>query len=337
MPKLIYKCDGALNLEAGGELNNVHLAYHTYGKLNDSRDNVILVCHAFSASSDVSDWWPGLFGTGQILDPNKYFIICPNIIGSPYGSTCPIDIDPKTQKPYLKEFPLVTVRDMVATYESLLNSLDINGLKMLIGASFGGHQAVELAFSSSKQIDNLVLIACSAKETAWSKAIHQAQRLAIEADVSFNSYDVNGGQLGMKAARGMALLNYRTIEAFIKSQSDQVETLAEFKAASYINYQGEKMVKRFNAYSYYALLNSLDSHDLGRKRNGLVTALQQISSKTLSIGINSDQLIPIREQKFMAEHIPNASYHELSSDYGHDGFLIETDQLTSILRQNIAI
>lgn len=337
MPKRNFKYNGPFELEAGGVFESVQLAYHCYGELNEAKNNVVVVCHAFSASSDVSDWWPGLFGKNELLDPSKYFIICPNIIGSPYGSTCPFNIDPISNQAYLRNFPLVTVRDMVRVYLELFKSIGIQGIHMLIGGSFGGHQALELAYLMHNDINNLVLIATSAKETPWSIAIHQAQRLAIEADHSFNEQDKEGGVKGLKAARGMALLNYRTVNAFMHTQQDEQSLFKDFRAASYINYQGQKMVKRFNAYSYYALLNSLDTHDIGRDRGSAKNALKTISCKSLCLGIDTDQLIPVSEQKLLARHMPNATFYEIKSRFGHDGFLLETNQITEAVRKEMAI
>ncbi len=332
MNKHLFTYKHGFALEAGGELTELKIAYHTDGTLSTTKDNVVMVCHAFSASSDVSDWWSGLYGHSKLFDPIKDFILCPNIIGSPYGSSSPHDINPVTGKIYGKDFPLITVRDQVKAYALLLESLGITKIKLLIGGSYGGHQAQELAYSFEGEIAHLVLLCTAARESAWNIAIHEAQRLALMSDSSFDDYTLDAGRDGLRAARGMGMLNYRTDESYRLTQTDEDETkLNDFKASSYIRYQGEKMCKRFNAHSYYALMNSLDTHNIGRHRGGVEKALSKINSPTTVIGFTSDQLIPTSEQKFLAEHLPNAKYHEIDTAYGHDGFLVEVDEIMMIL------
>jgi len=311
-----YIAKDLLRLESGIELFDVEIAYHTFGKLNAEQDNVIWVFHAISANSDVLDWWKGLFGEGCLYSPEDYFIICANTIGSPYGSTKPNNLD----------FPQFSVRDVVAGHLLLARHLGIQQIHTAIGGSFGGHQALEFAYAFGGVIENLILVATSSRESAWGIAIHESQRAALQSDPTFGKE--NGGEAGMKAARSMALLTYRTANSFIDQQSDQDEVTDNFRASSYIQYQGDKFVKRFDAICYYYLGKCLDSHNMGRGRGGEVLALREIDIPTLIIGINSDVLVPTRFQKFIAEHIPQAIYQEISSEYGHDGFLIETKKIT---------
>ncbi len=323
MLKSIHILD-SFKLECGTTLSDLKIAYHTEGSLNDKKDNVVMICHAFSANSDVSDWWSDLYGNDRLFDPVKHFIICINILGSPYGSASPKDTNPQTGRIWGPDFPLITVRDQVNAQIQLLDHLGISQFHLLVGPSYGGHQAQELAITWNGEIKNLVLIGTSARETAWSIAIHESQRLAIQADPSYFDYDNSAGANGMKAARAMAMLNYRTIDAFINAQSDSdSDKLDDFKAASYVRYQGQKMIERFTAHCYFTLSKSLDTHHVGRNRGGLEKALSSIKARTLVIGISSDQLIPPSEQKFLTKHIPNAEYIEIDSAYGHDGFLIE--------------
>lgn len=332
MEKHLFTYDQVFELEAGKALPSLKLAYHTGGSMNADKSNVILVCHAFSASSDVSDWWSGLYGHSKLFDPIKDFIICPNIIGSPYGSSSPQDINPETQSIYGKDFPLITVRDQVKAYKLLLESLGITQLKLLIGGSYGGHQAMELAYDFSGNIEQLILMCTAARESAWNIAIHEAQRLALLADPTFHDYTLTAGRDGLRAARGMGMLNYRTDESYRQTQTDEDDAkLIDFKASSYIRYQGEKMCKRFNAHAYYTLMNSLDTHNIGRNRGGGENALAEIKTPTIVIGFTSDQLIPTSEQKFIAAHLPNSKYFEIETDYGHDGFLVETEEILRIL------
>jgi len=304
-------------LESGKQLEKVTIAYHTYGKLNTHKNNVVWVFHALTANSNVMEWWPGLFGEHDLFNPEEYFIVCANVLGSPYGSTVPTDLN----------FPFFTVRDVVGTQLLLAKELKIDKIHIAIGGSFGGNQALEFAYSFSGIIDKLLLVACAAKESAWGIAIHEAQRLALQGDVTFGQE--NGGQAGLKAARAVALLTYRTSSAYIAQQTDTDDRKDDFKAASYIRYQGEKLVKRFNALSFHYLTKCLDTHHIGRGRGGEIAALQKIRPQTLVIGVSTDFLIPTHLSKFMAKHIPGAIYKEIDSEFGHDGFLVETDKLTN--------
>ncbi len=303
-------------LENGQTINQLKIAYHTFGKLNEAKDNVIWVFHAISGSANVMDWWPGLFGENCLYNPKEHFIICANALGSPYGSTSPKDLN----------FPQFSVRDVVKAHQLLATELDIFHIHTAIGGSFGGNQALEFAYSFAGKIDHLILLASCSKESAWGIAVHESQRLAMKSDPSFGTLD--GGAAGMKAARSMALLTYRTADAFIEKQTDVDDKLDDFKSSSYIQYQGDKFVNRFNALSYYYLTKCLDSHNIGRNRGGEIKALSTITIPTLIIGINTDTLIPVRFQQFMAEHMPNANYQEITSEFGHDGFLIEISQIT---------
>jgi homoserine O-acetyltransferase len=302
-------------LESGELLSDLTIAYSTYGTVNDKRDNVVWVFHALTASSEVFEWWPKLFGENDFFNPKEHFIICANVLGSPYGSTSPKDLN----------FPIFTVRDVVNAELLLANELGIEHIYVAIGGSFGGNQALEFAYSFTGKIDNLIAIACSAKESAWGMAIHEAQRLAIKADQTFGEPD--GGQAGLRAARGIALLTYRTSTAYIAQQTDTDDRVDDFKAASYIRYQGDKLVKRFTTLSFYYLSKCLDTHHIGRGRGGEQAALKQINTKTLAIGFSSDMLIPSHLSKEMADQMPNATFRELDSDFGHDGFLVETKKL----------
>ncbi|TXC82028.1 bifunctional aspartate kinase/homoserine dehydrogenase I [Luteibaculum oceani] len=321
----IYKYHSPFKLENGQQLDELKLAYHTYGKLNKDKSNVVWAFHALTANSDVLDWWKGLFGEDYLFNPQDYFIICVNSIGSPYGSSSPKDLS----------FPQFTVRDLANAYQLLAKQLEINHINCLIGGSFGGYQALEFAYSFTGKVDNLILVATSARESAWGIAIHEAQRLALMADGSFGKE--SGGWSGMRAARSAALLSYRTIDKFIETQTDEEEKIDAFKAASYVQYQGDKFVKRFKPLSYYYLSKCLDSHNIGRGRGGEIHALSKIDIPTLVIGISSDGLIPTRLQKALAKNLPNATYHEIESDYGHDGFLTETKKLSLAISNFIAI
>lgn len=309
-------------LSSGVRLPKVKLAYRTYGELNTEKSNVIWVCHALTANANVHVWWPEMFGPGRALNPDKYFIVCPNFLGSCYGSTgaSSPEVPDEFQR---KNFPLVNISDMVKAHRLIASHLGIDKIKMLIGPSLGGQQALHWAVHFPNQIEKLCLLATNAVHSSWGKAFNESQRMAIEADHSFRENHLDGGKLGMKAARSIALLSYRTSEIYNHTQIDDSDKQYDFAAAKYQNYQGEKLVKRFCPYAYYAITKSMDSHHIGRGFKNVEQALNQVKAETLCIGIASDILFTPKEQQFMAQHIKKANYVEIESIYGHDGFLVE--------------
>jgi homoserine O-acetyltransferase/O-succinyltransferase len=321
-------------LESGAVLPELHVAYHTYGTLNSSGDNVIWICHALTANSDVMDWWKGLIGPGQAIDPEKNFIVCANILGSCYGTSGPLSKNPVTGEPYFHSFPQITVRDMVSAHVLLRKHLGVQQVKLLMGGSMGGYQALEWALLEPAVIQRLGLLCTGASESAWSIAIHTAQRLSIQADSTWQNNDYAAGARGLKAARAIGMLTYRNYQTFVRMQSDpDNEKTDHFRASSYIEYQGDKLVKRFNAQSYWLLTKAMDSHNISRGRNtDLAGALALISQPALIVGITSDILCPPEEQLFLSQHMPQATYHEIDSTYGHDGFLIEFEKINKILQ-----
>lgn len=328
----IYQHTKHFKLENGKKLRELKIAYQTFGKLNAKKDNVIWACHALTANADVADWWKGLFGDKYLFNPDEHFIICANVLGSHYGTTNPLSVDPVTGNPYYLAFPEFTIRDMVQAHELLAAHLGISTIKVLIGGSLGGQQAVEWSLAQSTTIENLILVATNAFHSPWGIAFNESQRLSISTDRSFYAQQPEGGLKGLKAARSIALLSYRTYEAYGATQVESVnDKTSGFRASSYQNYQGEKLCKRFNAYSYWYLTKAMDSHNVGRGRKSVIDALKTIKSNTLVIGIENDFLFPIVEQEFLGKHIPGAQFHSIKSAYGHDGFLIETDILTNII------
>ncbi|MCS6967758.1 MAG: homoserine O-acetyltransferase [Cytophagales bacterium] len=328
----IFTSHQPFELEQGDVLPLLQITYTTLGKINETRDNVVWICHALTGNSNPVDWWPGMVGEGRFYDPEEYFIICANIIGSCYGSTGPLSINPLTGQHYYADFPEVTIRDMVRAHELLRKHLKINRIHTCIGGSLGGQQALEWAIMQPDLIQHLVILASNARHSPWGIAFNEAQRMAIFADPTWNQPRPDAGQSGLKAARAIAMLSYRHYEAYQVRQSETTNNkLSDFKAASYMRYQGEKLVKRFNVISYLRLASAMDSHNVGRGRKGIVEALANVKASTLVIGISSDILFPVSEQQFIAQHIPNATYSEIDSIYGHDGFLVEYDQLTRLL------
>lgn len=334
MKKHLYPYNFPFELQSGYVLPGLELTYHTCGELNEKKDNVVWVCHALTANSDCVDWWGSLIGEGKAIDPNHYFIICVNIPGSCYGSSGPLSICPDTAKPWFSHFPFITIRDIVKAMLLLRKMMNLEKIKWMIGGSMGGYQALEWAVQRPGDIENLVLVASSAAESAWGIAIHTAQRMAIETDPTWKSEDIHAGAQGLKVARAIGMLSYRNYETFVRTQTDEEHKLDQFKASSYLHYQGEKLSKRFHAYSYWLLTKAMDSHHLGRSRGKLEEVLQTIRAKTICIGISSDILCPVAEQKFLARYIPSAAFYEIESAYGHDGFLIEGEKIGEILIQH---
>ncbi|WP_374951423.1 homoserine O-acetyltransferase [Mucilaginibacter sp.] len=327
-----YTYNGTFEFESGAKVQGLQIGYNTYGTLNSNRDNVVWVCHALTANSDVFDWWKGFFGPEDHFNPDEHFIVCANIIGSPYGSFNPLNINPVTGQPYYLAFPEFTIRDMVKAHQLLAGHLGIDTIGILLGGSLGGQQALEWSIIDPDRIKNLILIATNANHSPWGIAFNESQRLAITADRTFYAGTPDSGSKGLKAARSIALLSYRNYKTYgITQQEDGDTTTDNFKAATYQNYQGQKLVNRFNAYSYWYLSKAMDSHNVGRGRHGVDKALSLVKARTLVIGIHSDLLFPIEEQQYLFRHIPKAAFAEVESFYGHDGFLIETEALTKIV------
>ncbi|TAH26578.1 MAG: homoserine O-acetyltransferase [Cytophagales bacterium] len=331
MKNHIYNYNSVFQLESGHQLSSLKIAYSTIGQINEAKDNIIWVCHALTANSDPSSWWSELVGEGKYYNPEKYFIICANVIGSCYGSSGPLTEDEKG-KPFYNTFPKVTIRDMVKAHEILRNFLGISSIHTCIGGSLGGQQAMEWAILQPHLIQNLVLLCTNAFHSPWGIAFNEAQRMALAADYTFAEPSENAGANGLKAARAIALLSYRNYMTYQTTQKEsESDKIDHYKASSYQQYQGEKLEKRFNAHAYYLLTKAMDSHHVGRGRIDTISALNQILSKTLIIGVSSDILFPVDEQKFLAVNIAKSSLVIIDSLYGHDGFLIETEIIQNSL------
>ncbi|MEW6469224.1 MAG: homoserine O-acetyltransferase [Bacteroidota bacterium] len=338
MAAQVFKYNNAFRLESGAVLPSVEIAYHTYGTFDSGRSKVVWICHALTANSDCADWWGGLVGPGKVFDPEEYFIVCANILSSCYGSSGPLSINPATGKKYYSDFPFVTIRDMVNAHILLRKHLGIERIYAGAGGSMGAYQLLEWAIMEDRLFEQLVLTTTSARESAWGIAIHTAQRLAIEADPGWRDHADKAGAKGLKAARAIGMLTYRNYEAFGQTQTDEdTDKLDNFRASSYINHQGDKLVNRFHAYSYWLLTKSMDSHNVGRGRGTAGDALKRIKARTLVVGISSDFLCPVAEQQYLARHIPDAEFREITSPFGHDGFLVESDKLSALIRAFFAL
>lgn len=331
------KLESPFTFEAGGTLTGLEIAYHTSAERFDGSRKVVWICHALTANSDPEDWWPAMVGEGKLIDTRKYFIVCVNMLASPYGTSGPSTIDPATGKPYFFSFPKVTIRDIVSTLTLVREHLGIEKVDLLIGSSIGGFVASEWAATEPDVIGRLVLMATDVRITPWLSAMCEAQRMALEADPTFRAAgNLDGGKAGLKCARAQALISYRCFDGYLKTQSEpDSDTLFAGRAASYERYQGEKLARRFDAYSYYYLCDVLDSHNVGRGRGGVEAALGGITAGTIVIGIDTDTIFPPKRMVSWAKMIPGAEYFDISSDFGHDGFLLETGQLTALLEPEL--
>ena len=330
----IFHYDREYELEAGGKLPGFQLKYTTLGQLNKDRSNVVWVIHALTGNSDVTSWWPGLFDAGGPYDPKNHFVICANTLGGCYGSTGPLSINPDTGKPFFHDFPMLTNRDIVRSFDLLRQELGLEKIETVIGSSLGGQQALEWSMESPDIFNHLILIACNANHSPWGIAFNEAQRLAIEADSTWKENDSRAGLNGLKAARAIAMLSYRSFEGFVEQQSEKsAEIFDGFRAATYQQYQGQKLAGRFNAFTYWTLSKAMDNHHVGRMRESVKAALHQVKAKTLVVGIESDLLFPLSEQQLLSENIPKAKLEIIHSLYGHDGFLVEFDQLKTLLNK----
>ncbi|MEO9870008.1 homoserine O-acetyltransferase family protein [Ekhidna sp.] len=312
-----YKVEEPLILESGNTLQDLRIQYTTYGQLNSEKSNVVWVFHALTANSDPFEWWPGLVGEKDLINPNDYFIVCANMLGSCYGSLEPEDL----------HFPIITIRDIVNAHKKLKEYLGIGKIKIGLGGSMGGQQLLQWAVEEPGLFKFIVPIATNAKHSAWGIAFNEAQRMALKSASNINE--------GLESARAIAMLSYRNQDIYNATQCDEDDRIDDFSAASYQRYQGNKLSQRFSPYSYYYLSKAMDSHNIGINKEGIASALSRIESKAIVIGIETDLLFPPGEQEVIYNYIPNAIFYPIQSLYGHDGFLLETEQITSILKKEL--
>ena len=328
-----YKYDKEFELESGVKLPSLTIAYDTYGVRNADSSIFIWVCHALTANSDVADWWPHTVEEGCFLDPDKYFTVCANFLGSHYGTTGPLSENPETGEPWYGDFPRITVRDMVRAHQLLAEYLGIKRVKLLIGSSIGGFQCLEWSVMQPDFAERAAFIATTPRTKPWASAFNESQRMAIQSDPTFGERNAEAGLDGLAIARSIALLSYRGGMAYDKTQEDADPDEASFerRVHSYQRYQGEKLRRRFNAYSYIRLSQAVDSHNLGRGRGKVEDVLKQIKAKSLVVAITSDILFPPSDHQILIDNIPDVEYHLIDSDFGHDGFLVEHKQLNDII------
>uniref|UniRef100_M4BTL9 AB hydrolase-1 domain-containing protein n=1 Tax=Hyaloperonospora arabidopsidis (strain Emoy2) TaxID=559515 RepID=M4BTL9_HYAAE len=345
-----FQLPGSFTLEGSDYLVAPEIAYTTYGKLNEARDNVIVLCHALTGHSLVHQYWDAMVTSEWT---SKYFLVCCNILGSCHGSTGPTSMNPLTNRPYGPTFPSVTIRDAVALQRLLLEEkLQVRQVQAVIGGSLGGMQTLEWMFQGQDLVKTFVAIACGAQHSAWQIAMSDLQRRAIYLDPKFcKGYYLPQARpdRGLALARQIAMVSYRSYAAYTEkfgrvkveaSQSEEeergLEKYGRFEVQSYLHYQGEKFLSRFDVNSYLTLLDMMDTHDVGRKRGGVEKALGSVSQPALVIGIDSDVLYPLCEQKELARALPNAQFTTLSSLHGHDGFLLGQKAISEHIKRFLA-
>jgi homoserine O-acetyltransferase len=315
-------------LESGRVLHQVPVAYRSWGVLNARGDNVIVICHALTGNTDADDWWSGLMGPGRAIDTQRYFVVCANVIGSPYGTVSPLTVDSQTGKAFGAGFPETTVRDCVALHRRLLEQLGVKRVAFAIGGSLGGMQVLEWAFHRDF-VGGLVPIAVGGRHSAWCIAWSEAQRHAIRSDPRWRGGDYHADDQpadGLSVARMMAMISYRSFEEFVerfgRERSDD-----GFHAQTYLRHQGQKLVERFDANCYLRLTEIMDTHDVSRGRGGYTNVLRSIELPALVVGVTTDILYPLSEQRELQAQLPNAVLAVLDSNQGHDAFLIAQEQL----------
>ena len=284
-----------LHLESGQVLEQYTIAYTTYGDLNEDQSNVIWVVHALTGDAQVANWWSGLVGENALYNYSSHFIICANLLGSGYGSTNALSENPNTGLPYFYDFPVLSTRDLAQSLECLRQHLKIERIHTLIGGSLGGQVALEWAYTLGSKLRHAIIIASTAKTSPWVIGFNEAQRMAIAADSTWGQNHQDAGKKGLEAARAVAMLSYRNPSDINTKQQESEEKIDGFLASSYLRYQGSKLAKRFQAFSYWSLTKAMDSHDIGRGRGGVETALETIKSRVLAVGVNSDLLFLAEE------------------------------------------
>ncbi|MFI8346843.1 homoserine O-acetyltransferase [Streptomyces sp. NPDC085596] len=343
-----------LPLEAGGELPGVRLAFETWGRLAPDRSNAVLVLHALTGDSHVAGpaapghptpgWWDALVGPGRALDTDRWFVLAPNALGGCQGSTGPASPRPGTERAWGGAFPFLTQRDQVAAEAGLADALGIERWALVVGGSMGGMRAVEWGVSYPERVGALLLLATTASASAEHIAWADIQLRAIRTDPHWQSGDYHGtghGPVeGLGLARRVAHVTYRA-EAELQTRFGRVVQGVEdpwhggrYQVGSYLDHHAGKLIRRFDAGSYVVLTEAMNAHDVGRGRGGARSALARVRAPTLVAGVDSDRLYPLSQQRELAALIPSADrVRVVESPYGHDGFLIETEQVGRLVAE----
>jgi homoserine O-acetyltransferase/O-succinyltransferase len=328
----IFQLPFPLVLERGGVLDDVRVAYRTWGRLNAARTNAVVVCHALTGNADADEWWEPLFGPGRALDPDRDFIVASNILGSCYGTTGPASLDPHGRR-LAEKFPEITIRDMVSLQRLLVRHLHIRSVQLTIGGSLGGMQVLEWAASAGDLVQAIAPIATSGRHSAWAIGLSEAQRQAIFADPLWQGgayTDDAPPERGLAVARMIAMSAYRSHASF-ESKFARGTSDGAFAIETWLQHHGDALVERFDANCYVALTRAMDSHDLGRDRGSYEEVLRRIHQPALVVSVDSDVLYPPTEQEELAMLLPNARFETLHSIHGHDAFLMEMDALNEIV------
>lgn len=342
---------GALPLEAGGRLPHVRMAYETWGELNEAGDNAVLVLHALTGDSHVTrdaagepdGWWSQVVGPGRAIDTGRYFVVAPNVLGGCQGTTGPSSLAPDGT-PWGSRFPLLTVRDQVAAELELADRLGIGRWALVVGASMGGHRVLEWAVTAPDRVAAIAVVASAAQTSAEQVAWAHTQLAAIQLDPAWRGgdyYDAapgRGPHAGLGLARQIAHTTYRSPleleERFGRLPQHAEEPLSggRYAVQSYLDHHAGKLAVRFDANSYLTLTQSMVTHDLGRDRGGVEAALAQVTAEVLVVAVDSDRLFLPAESERIAAAVPQAGpVAYVRSPYGHDGFLIEHDQVAALL------
>ena len=349
-----FKYEKPFVLESEAVLDYLEIAYETYGKLNDEKDNAILICHALTGDAHVAGyhegdekpgWWDDMVGPGKAFDTNKYYVICSNVIGSCKGSIGPTTINPETEKPYGLAFPVITIKDMVNAQKILLNHLGISDLLCVAGGSMGGMQALQWAVSYPQFIKSCIPIATTYRHSAQQIALDEVGRQAIMADPNWNKGDYYGKEppsRGLAVARMIGHITYMSDKSMekkfgrnLKKKAYGYEFTQEFEVEGYLQYRGSRFIQRFDANSYLYLTKAMDYFDL-KNNCPLAKSFSHIKNlKFLVIAFSSDWLYPPYQSKDIVKALKinglDVTYCEISSDYGHDAFLLEFDEESRLI------
>ena len=327
-------------LESGQVLHELTIGFETLGSLNADRTNVVVVGHALTGNCYPAEWWSGLIGPGKLLDPQHYFIITPNHIGSCYGSTGPDSIDRRTGRSYLHEFPTLTTRDIARANLLLLDHLSLDHVFLGIGGSMGGMVLLEMACEAPQLFTRLVPIAITGAHSAWRLAFSSVIQKTIQAF----GHDTESLNVGLRLARQIAMISYRSAVEFDSrfgrercsdDPSAYYAPANSFEVSNYLDHQGDKLVNRFSPHSYLTLTRAMELYDLHRGRSQ--DALSKIQADVLCVGISTDVLYPELEVKAFSQLFTKSCYATLDAPFGHDSFLVADDVLADIVQQWLTI
>ncbi len=345
-----------LALLLGGQLDHIDVAYQTYGELNAEKSNAVLICHAltgdaepyFAKAQHQEGWWQNFMGDGLALDTSRYFFICSNVLGGCKGTTGPASLNPKTNRPYGSQFPSVMVQDLIKVQKALLDTLEIPHLHAIIGGSFGGMQATQWAIDYPDFVSNVVNLCSSLSFSAEAIGFNHVMRQAVINDPHFNNgdyYDGEKPEKGLAIARMLGMLTYRTDiqlnKAFGRATKAEGNLQGDyFQVESYLSYQGQKFLARFDANSYLHLLRALDLYDPSIGYADLNTALSRIKAAYTLVAVENDQLFKLPElrksKQLLEQSGVRLTYHEFASDYGHDAFLVDYAFFEKKIRDGLA-